>query len=124
MNTQKSKEIKEFAKNELISKTIIQGIIENKPITFTMTGIKEAINQPHKHLNEKNNAIFEIVSLIKNGKYIKFEKDNKERASGFHYIETNICNSESYIVLKENFNGSVVFYTIVDRLKKSDYSEK
>ncbi len=115
--SEKRKEIKQFARDTLISKEKIRGIIKRKEITFSMTGIKEAINQPHKFYDKKNETIYKIVELIKNGEYVNFIKDTKKRSVGFHYLEITICAEPSFIVLKENFNGSVVFYSIVDRLR-------
>ncbi len=44
--------VREWAKTNLIGKRVqVKGL--DKPVSFTSTGIKEALNQPHKHLLEK-----------------------------------------------------------------------
>ncbi len=119
------KAIKDFAKSKLISKVEINRKIEGKIISFNMKGIKEAINQPHKFYDKKNKAIFNVLKLIQEGKYIGFYDDIKipKRCIGFHYLETIICEEISFIILKENFDGKVVFYSIVDGIKNKRLSE-
>ena len=113
------KSIKEFARRELISKIIIEDKLVGKKIIFTMNGIKEAINQPHKLYNEKNNAIFNIVELIKNSKYIKSTNEQKENPmiKQYHYFEIKIKNECSFIVIRERKDGVCSFYSIVEKCK-------
>ncbi len=106
-----------YAKRNLIAIVRVGGIVENKFIEFTSTGIKEAINQPHKHYILKCLAILDIEFKIRNAEYVCFVEDTTGRCLGFHYLKTQIANEDSYIVIKHNFNESVVFYTIVDALK-------
>lgn len=49
---QQRKEIKQWAKEHLINKTATHPNLDKK-IQFSVTGIKEALNQPHKHIIEK-----------------------------------------------------------------------
>ena len=86
-------------------------------IYFSATGIKEAINQPHKFLYEKNRAILEVKERIERGRYLGSVPDTKGRNRIYHYIETIIAKRLSYIVLKET-NGRAVFYTITDNKKR------
>ena len=58
------------AKAALIGKTAKHPTIKGDVI-FTMTGIKEAINQPHKYFIEKNKAVVNVIELIEKGEYIK-----------------------------------------------------
>ena len=56
-------EIREWAKENLIGKQMsVPGL--DMPISFTSTGIKEALNQPLKYLLEKNEAVLSIKSLL------------------------------------------------------------
>lgn len=111
--------IKEFARNELISKTTIPEIIEGKEISFTMKGIKEAISQNHDFYDAKNQAIFDIVNLIKNSIYIKSAKEEKGNPmiKQYHYLEIIIENEKSYIVIREQIDGVCSFYSIVDKCR-------
>ncbi len=110
--------IKEWAIENLINNnTTVYKKELDKPIQFTIKGIKEAINQPHKHYVEKNEAIYRIVDLISDSIYIKQLADNKGRFNCFHYLEIEIQNEPAWIVLREKFDGTIDFYTIVDFLK-------
>lgn len=94
------KEIKEWAKQNLVGKTITHPNIDGE-IHFTTTGIKEAINQPHKHILEKNEAIKDIVNLIKKSVFIKSDIDNKGRDILYHYFATTINGEISFITIKK-----------------------
>lgn len=112
------KEIRTWAKDNLIGKTAENRQIV-KPIRFTVTGIKEALNQPHKFIIEKNEAIKDIGSLIEDGTYLK-DRVVADKKGGFlyHYIKIQINNEPSYIVLKESTNGDMNFYSITDKIKE------
>ena len=111
----------------VIKNWAIQNLVDNKvfvtkseldnPIIFTAKGIKEAINQPHKHYEAKNESIYQIVKLLQTAKYLKREEDSKKRFKYFHYHEVEIENEKSWLVLREKFDGTIDFYTIVDFLK-------
>ncbi len=85
------------------------------PIRFTMKGVKEAINQPHRHLLAKNRLLADIVRIIPTGRYVKLAPDTKGRRAKYHYLEIEIGGEPSYIVLRE-VEGQVSFYTLTDRL--------
>ena len=90
----------------------------DKPVSFTSTGIKEALNQPHKFLLEKNEAIRHIESLLKNAKYVRTAPDVKGRNFKYHYFETEIAGKSSFIVIRENTDNKLTdFYSIVEKLK-------
>ncbi len=109
-------EVREWAKENLIGKTITHPNIE-KPIGFTVSGIKEALNQPHKFIIEKNDAVKNIESLIKNAEFLKTDFDYKGRDFKYHYLKTKINNEDSYIVLRET-QKETSFYSIVEKLKE------
>jgi len=108
-------EIRDWVKENIIGKTINHPNIEN-PIHFTVTGIKEALNQPHKFIVEKNEAIRTIKKRIKEAEFIKTVKDSKGREIEYHYLKTSINNEDSFIVIKMEANRNS-FYSIVDKLK-------
>ena len=70
------KTVREWAKENLVGRTIVvQGV--QKTIEFTMNGIKETLNQPHKHMLAKNEAIRDIVSLLENSEHVLERMDDK-----------------------------------------------
>ena len=91
-------------------------------ISFTSTGIKEALNQPHKELWAKNEAVRDIVNLLETGEYVRFDPDVKgnRMVRGYHYIKVEIGGAPSYVVIRELNNGELMFYSIVDKLKKKE----
>jgi hypothetical protein len=113
------KEIKALAKIHLIGKWVMHPGIP-RPIFFTSTGIKEAINQPHKHIYEKNNSIKEIIDIIRTARYIKTEMDSYGKGNNqYHYLRTEICGEDSFVVLKESKHDErIFFYSIVDKIKE------
>lgn len=112
------KEIIAWAKINLVNKHITVFRAElNGYIGFSNSGIKEAINQPHKHYDEKNKAIRNIVELLKNAQYVKYAEDVKARCFGFYYFKTTINDFDSFIVVKKNYDNTLRFYSIVDNLR-------
>ena len=118
---QQRTEIREWAKEELVGKRMpVPGL--GAPVSFTSTGIKEALNQPHKHLLAKNEAVRNIESLLKKGKYIRFDPDVKgnQMVKGYHYYQIEIDGEPSYIVIRELKTGDLLFYSIVEKIKKKE----
>lgn len=111
-------EIRDWAKANLLGRSVsVPGL--DRPVTFTSTGIKEAINQPHKHLYEKNEAIRDIVGLLGNSVYVLKREDDKGRPFVYHYFQIEIMGEPSYIVIRENVNNKLIdFYSIVEKLKR------
>ena len=88
-------------------------------MTFTMKGIKEAINQPHKHYIEKNRAIKGIQNLLESADLVKKEEDISRVEFRYYYFRTIISGERSFIVLREiRFTGITDFYSIVDKIKE------
>ena len=113
--------IRDWAKLNLLDKTANVPEL-NREVSFTSTGIKEALNQPHKYLLEKNEAVRDIVELLENGTYIKYAPDEKDNAmvKGYHYIEILIEDKPSYAIIRELRSGDLVFYSIVEKIKKKE----
>lgn len=109
-------DIKDWAKKSLIKKKVNKE--EVGQIEFSMSGMKEALNQPHKHQFDKNIALYNIEKLIKEALFVKTENDIKGRNFKWHYLETSIAGEVSYIVIREDLNMKTkTFYSIVDKLK-------
>ncbi|MEE3726174.1 minor capsid protein, partial [Riemerella anatipestifer] len=109
-------EIRDWAKNNIVGTTITHKNIDGD-ILFTVRGIKEALNQPHKHILAKNNAIKDIVNLIKKAEFVKTGIDSKGRDIKYYYLKTIIQDEDSFIVIKEEENR-LTFYTITDKIKE------
>lgn len=77
------------------------------------------MNQPHKYILEKNEAIKDIINLIKNAEYIRTDKDSKGRNIIYYYLETIIKKEISFIIIKKEANRNS-FYSITDNLKKKN----
>lgn len=112
--------VRDLARENLIDKSVpIKIGLEERDVTFNSAGIKEAINQPHEELLEKNRAILDIEKHIKEAHYINAQPDaaGDPDVKRWHYLGTVIGGKQSFIVLKEYATGETVFYTIVDRMK-------
>ena len=112
------KKIIEWAKLNLVNNgTTVSRAELTGPISFSNSGIKEAINQPHKHYHEKNEAIKDIVQLLGSSIYSGNAEDVKGRCLRYHYFRVTINDDDSFIVVKEHYDNTLRFYTIVDRIK-------
>lgn len=108
-------DILDWAKKTLVGKEIARPEF-TQPITFTVGGLKEAINQPHKHYMGKIEAIRYIDKLILRGEYTGSAGDTKGRPFTFHYLKIKIGGVDSFIVLREE-KGSLVFYSLVEKIR-------
>jgi len=115
----KRRELVHWGKENLIDKTVHHNFEDIKsPITFSVTGIKEYLNQPHKHYIAKNHTIKRIPELIKNSKYVKSKMDSSGKQFRYHYLESAISGEKSYIVIREDLiRNTYVVYSNVDNLK-------
>lgn len=109
-----------WGKQALIGKKIVRPEFD-QPITFTVCGLKEAINQPHKNYKVKNEALRHIDLLIQQGEYVGSAGDLKGRPFTYHYLKIKIRGIDSFIVLREE-KGSLIFYSLVER-RKDDSQE-
>lgn len=113
------KRIKQWATENLVSTRMwVPGM--NTEIGFNVSGIKEALNQPHKYLKEKNDALLKMPDLLRKAEYVRFDPDTKGNpmVKGYHYLKVRIAEEDSYIVVRELENGKRYFYTIVERIKE------
>lgn len=115
------KEVKEWAKENLAGKTVlVQGV--PGPVEFTMTGIKETLNQPHKYARAKNEALRHIVALMQEGKHVLEKVDDKRNpmVRKYHYVRISVAGKPSFAVIRELMDGRCQFYSIVEKLKKKE----
>ena len=111
--------IREWAKSNLAGRSVYISDLK-MTINFTYSGIKEAVNQPHKYILEKNQLIKSIESILPSATYIKSEGDKTGDLNFiYHYLRIMINDEESFIVLKViKKEGKIIFYSIVDKIKK------
>lgn len=109
-----------YGRENLIGKSMMMPGIE-APVTFTMKGIKEAANQPHKHFIEKNETIKNILEVGPKSTLIDSRNDDKKRNYYYRYYKTKIAGEDSFIVIRENTDTKLIdFYSIVDAMKKNN----
>lgn len=117
---QRRNEIRESAKG-FIDKEITHTDFEYKA-AMTGKSLKELLNQPHKHYNEKNEAILNIDSLYKNSKYLGKLVKKKDDDFDSYLFETEIASDRSWIMVKKYpFNNSATIYSISDNATILDY---
>lgn len=91
--------------------------LDNK-IQFNTKSIKHAYNQPHVNYALKNQSIFYIDTLLPKSEYIGFSTfKNDSYIIGSHIFKIDIDNVESYIIVRENKQGEMIFYAITDNVK-------
>ena len=83
-------------------------------------GIREILNQPDKHISEKNRSLKDMERLIYEAEHVLYIDDNKGNTmvKGYHYFKIIIAEEPSYLVVREMEYGSYYAYSIVDRLKR------
>lgn len=89
-------------------------------VQYSKKRLSKAISQPHAEQFEKNRAMLNVEELMKNATYVMSAPNAsawKTQVKQYHYLLVEINKKPSYIVLEELNNGSVYFYSIVDKLK-------
>lgn|GEM_PF-465837 len=120
LNSQRES-IRTWAKSSLLSHIITVSINDQqRKVSFTLKGIKKALDQPHRYLAIKNEAIRNIEELLSAAVYVKSATDTGGNENFiFHYFRITINNETSWIVLKETLKERrIVFYSIVDKIKE------
>jgi SPP1 gp7 family putative phage head morphogenesis protein len=108
------KELQDKAKIELKNVEAKHNKLD-KPIAFTNKGIKEYLNQPHKYYAEKNELILDMPNVIKASTYKGFGDNIKQdNIAKVHVFETEINGDKSYLIVRENTDGVLQFYSISD----------
>jgi len=107
------KELRTWAKENIAGKEVFH-IGLNGNIMFTVTGIKEFLNQPHEFYYEKNELIKDILNVIISSDYLGFV-NFKERKS--HIFEISILGKCSWLIANEYKGRGIIFYSISDNSK-------
>ena len=114
---QRRKEIKDIAKHLLIGK-----VLSHPRVPFEMhikvSGIKEWLNQPHIHYNEKNEALLTLPELLRNAEYVSKVQDPKRRdyIVASHLFKTEICGSDSWIIVNETIWNECIVHSVSDNI--------
>lgn len=118
------KAARQWAKEKLVGKTVLVQGIQN-PVEFTSNGIKEALNQPHKFVRAKNEAVYNLINLLKDAEHVLERPDEKGNpmVMKYHYLRIRIADEDSFAVIRELVDGKCQFYSIVEKLKKRKESD-
>ena len=107
--------IKEWAKANMVGNNYSSPV---GLINITLAGIKEALNQPHRHPVEKLESNYRVENLLAEAEFIKMSADKKDRPLNWYYLKIIIAGSNSYIVIREDtYLRTKIFYSIVDNIK-------
>ncbi|RHV92596.1 hypothetical protein DXA95_12385 [Odoribacter sp. OF09-27XD] len=106
------------AKESLSGKTFTPENI-GREIRFTTTGIKEFLNQPHEQYAAKNELITNIRDVIRKAEYKGYSDYHKNNPNikASHIFETKVGGIDSWIIVRENIDGPLFFYSISDNRK-------
>ena len=109
---ERRKEIKKNAE-ELINVGFVN---PNFPyeITLSKKGIKEWLNQPHKHYESKNELLLKIDEIISTSKYKGSLPDVNNNSISAHLFETTIDGDLSWIIVRLTPEGIARLYSITD----------
>lgn len=108
-------------KKELISR-LVKGTVEvirkelEAPITFTSSGIKDAVNKPHEYIADKNRMLLNIDKVLKKATYLGSEPDHKKNpmVAKIHVFEIDIKGVRTFLINRELKTGEIHFYSISD----------
>lgn len=100
------------------AKPLTEKEYENQALKIKMSisnkGIKEWLNQPHKHQYIKNELILELEQLIRTSRYLGSGLDKHDKDVVAHLFEIEIQGEKSWIVAREMIRGKVSIYSISD----------
>lgn len=95
-----------------------------KPITVTKKGIKEWLNQPHRHYMEKNEMLLSIREVMESARYVDSGEDEHNASITVHLFEVEIKGDMSWIVVRETSDGTVRLHSISDNKRILDFIKK
>ena len=114
---QRRKEIKEIAKALLVGQVLSHPYFPHD-IYINVSGIKEWLNQPHKHYVEKNEALLKLTTLLYESEYLGAVKDPKGRdyITASHLFRTTIGEDDSWIIVNETIWNECWIHSISDNI--------
>jgi hypothetical protein len=114
---QRRKEIRDEAKLVLLGKVLYHPYFPHD-IYINVSGIKEWLNQPHKHYAEKNEALLQLPELLLASEYLGAKQDPKGRdyIVASHIFKTQIAVDSSWIIVNENVWNECWVHSISDNI--------
>ncbi|MFR9545338.1 MAG: phage minor head protein [Rikenellaceae bacterium] len=110
----KVRELKIKAAQKLLGTTVKHSEFKDD-IHFTRRGIKEYLNQPHKHYYEKNELILDIDRVLENSRYMGYTDYKSTKFDPVsHIFETHIMGDKTWLIVKENAQIGSYLYSISD----------
>ena len=107
------KELRKWAKENIARKEVYNKEYGDN-VKFTVSGIKEYLNQPHEFYCEKNELIKEMIDIVKKSKYIGVTNYNNRNS---HIFEIKIRGKNSWIIANEYKGRGTLFHSISDNSK-------
>ena len=112
-NSVRIKELRAWAKENLANTEVFHDGL-GKHIIFSVSGIKEYLNQPHEFYFEKNEMITDIQTVIRNSTYMGLVHF-KDRIS--HIFEIEIMGKSSWLIANEYAGRGITLYSVSDSAK-------
>ena len=106
------KEIRKEAKKLTNQTFTVPGF--EKQLSISNKGIKEWINQPHKHYAEKNELLLDLKDILKHSTYMGQGIDRHNASIPIYLFETSIKGDKSWIIAREIRGEGVLVYSISD----------
>jgi hypothetical protein len=106
-------DLKQWAKDNLKGKTAEHPELSQK-IHFTVTGIKEYIDQPFDNFDIKNQLVKCLPDIIKKSEY-KGTTNHKGRTS--HIFEFRLLDRKAFLIANEYKSTDILFYSVTDSEK-------
>ncbi|MEG1664963.1 MAG: hypothetical protein RR066_02165 [Mucinivorans sp.] len=86
----------------------------NGKMSISNKGIKEWLNQPHKHQYIKNELLLDLDELMKSAVYVGKGVDKHDVSINAHLFEVDIMGDKSWIIVREFTNGTSSIHSITD----------
>ena len=114
---QRRKEIREEAKALLVGQVLSHPYFPHD-IYINVSGIKEWLNQPHRHYAEKNEALLNLPKLMQESEYLDSVADPKGRdyIVASHLFRTKIAEADSWIIVNETIWSEFLVHSISDNI--------
>ena len=114
---QRRKKIKDEAKRILIGRGLYHPYFPHD-IYINVSGIKEWLNQPHKHYAVKNEALLQLPELLLSSEYLGSEPDPKGRdyIIASHLFKIQIAGEDSWIIVNETIWNECWVHSISDNI--------
>jgi hypothetical protein len=103
-------EIQNWAKENLKEESVKHNELKQK-IKFSISGIKEYLNQPHEFYDIKNIMLKDMKTILKNSEYKGVTRYNNKVS---HIFEIEIKGRKSYLIANEDTGGKIFLYSITE----------